>query len=85
MIAKRERHARVSTTADALVLMPGSTSRPSFFHCTRTRPGFSQSRGCALFISCSVPKPSLVAASAMSLLRGHQRLFARDMRRSPVP
>ena len=68
-----------------LVLIAGLTSRPSFFHCTRTRPGFSQSRGCDLLTSCRVPRPRRFVASAMSLLSGHHTLFARAIRRSPRP
>jgi len=78
---------RVQGTAqspDILVLILALTSRPSFFHCTRTRPGFSQSDGCILFTSCSVPRPRPEHASAMSLLSGHHTLLDRDIRRAPV-
>src|SRR6267154_2412981 len=67
-----------------LVLILELTGRPSFFHCTRTRPGFSQSDGCILFTSCSVPNPRREQASAISLLRGHHTLLDRDILRAPV-
>ncbi len=70
---------------DILVWMAGLMRRPSCFHCTRTRPGFSQSRGWDLFTSCRVPRPRRLVASAMSLLSGHQTLLGRATRRSPVP
>lgn len=70
---------------NALVLITLLMSRPSFFHCTRTRPGFCQSRGWDLLTSCRVPSPRRLVASAMSLLRGHQTLFSRAILRSPLP
>ena len=71
--------------ADILDLILELTGRPSFFHCTRTRPGFSQSDGCILLTSWSVPNPRREQASAMSLLRGHHTLLDRGILRAPVP
>ena len=74
----------IRSMANVLVLMVELTGRPSFFHCTRTRPGFSQSEGCILLTSWSVPNPKREQASAISLLRGHHTLLDREIRRAPV-